>query len=108
MTGSAAVNGVSTTLLGTITVHAGTVPGQQTTFQVGPYDAASGNSFTNANFYDLDNSADPANPSGSSALYYSAAATSFSITTGVPEPGTAALASAVFAVACHRRRNAKR
>jgi hypothetical protein len=106
---------VSEVLLGTLTVHAGSLPGQSTTFTVGPYAPDSGNTYTFNNFYDLDNNSDPFNPEGSESLYSSAAPTTFTVTTtdvtsAVPEPSSLVAlcgfgAMGLFFAAC-RRRNA--
>ena len=99
-------NGVSLLLLGSLTVRTGSTTGQ-TTFVVSPYSSTSGNTFTNLDAYDLDNSSDPSNPDGSSDLYYSAAGTEFTVDAAVasPEPTSLLLAgSASAALALARRR----
>jgi hypothetical protein len=83
----AQVTGVSQILLGTVKITVGSQVGQQSIFTVGVADPASGSTFTNDKGYDLDNNADLLNPAGASSLYFSAASTTFSITTTtVPEP----------------------
>ena len=86
----AQVNGVSQVLLGTITIHASSAPGQTTVYTADLADPASGSTLTNDSAYDLDNNSDPLNPAGSDTLYSSAAPTNFTITT-TPEPTSLAL-----------------
>jgi hypothetical protein len=82
-------NGVSDVFLGTLTLQASSTPGQTTTFTIGAYDPSNGNTVTFDSGYDLDNNADPLNPSGAADLYSSAAPTDFSVTTSsVPEPAS--------------------
>lgn len=80
-------NGVSELYLGTVTIHTGSSVGQTTEFTVNPYALDSGNTYTNASNYDLDNNLDGGDYSN---LYASAAATMFAVTT-TPEPATVAL-----------------
>ena len=69
-------NGISTILLGTLTLTASSTPGQTTTFTVDVYDPAGGNTITFEHGYDLDN--------GVLDSYYSAASTDLTITTSAP------------------------
>jgi hypothetical protein len=109
------VGGVSDVLLGTLTVHTGSLSAQTTTFTVGPLTSDPGNTLTFTNFYDLDNNADPGNPEGSDSLYSSAASTTFTVTTtgaavAVPEPSSfvalCGLGALGLLIATRRRRTA--
>jgi hypothetical protein len=84
-------NGVSEVFLGTVTIHASLIGGQSTAFSVGIADPSLGTTFTNDNSYDLDNNADPLDPSDSQRLYNSSAETAFTVTTAVPEPAALTL-----------------
>lgn len=84
------VNGVSQVFLGTVTIHASSVPGQTTVFTAGVANPDFGSTLTNDSAYDLDDNSDPLNPAGSGTLYSSAAPTNFRITT-TPEPTSLAL-----------------
>jgi len=84
------VNGVSEVLLGTITIHASSLPGQKTIYTADLADPASGSTLTNDNAYDLDDNSDFLNPPDAQSLYNSAAPTNFTITT-TPEPTSLAL-----------------
>lgn len=82
------VDGISTVLLGTLTLQASSTPGQTTTFTVAAYDPDNGNTVTWTTGYDLDNNMDGGD---FSALYSSATPNNFFVTTtdvAVPEPAT--------------------
>jgi hypothetical protein len=98
---------VSVVNLGTLSIQAGAIGGQTTSFTIGPvFDSATGagNTFSFVSGYDLDNATDPSAPDGS-ALFYSSAPTTFSITTVVPEPASLSLlmASGLLLVRSCRR-----
>ena len=67
VTAGASQNGVSAVFLGTVTFQAGATNGQMTTFR-SARSIDFGQTSTNLSGYDLDNNADPSNPSGSSCL----------------------------------------
>jgi hypothetical protein len=99
---------VSLVNLGTLSIQAGAVGGQTTSFTIGPvFDSSTGagNTFTFVSGYDLDNATDPNAPDGS-ALFFSSAPTTFSITTVVPEPASLSLLMASGLLLARRcRRN---
>lgn len=86
------VNGVSDVLLGVITIHASSLPGQTTVFTADVANPAIPGTYTNANSYDLDNNGDFLNPTDATSLYDSAAPTNFSIITTAPTPEPTSLA----------------
>jgi hypothetical protein len=83
--------GLNQIYLGTLTIQAGSLAGETTDFTLGPIVAHHGNTLTNDNFYDLDqtdNGGTPGSASGQVPAYNGATSTAFTVTTSTPEPSS--------------------
>ncbi|MDB5297271.1 MAG: hypothetical protein JWO31_3254 [Phycisphaerales bacterium] len=99
---------VSRVLLYTLDIRPGDVVGQVTQFAISRYGTGVANksTLTHSNFYDLDVSDDDATGTGRSPgtpAYTAATPSTFTVTTGVPEPGSAGLLLAGCGLLAARR-----